>query len=74
MKLRTTCEHMLWAGFFGINENGDQPECDTEIEEEIEEDCLETDEDGTIRPCYSVQCPKCGAWLEWPHAWEIVEE
>lgn len=73
MKLRTTCETELWAGFFGINENGDQPICNTEIEEEVEEDSIEQDEDG-LRPCYAVRCPSCGSLLEWPQSWEIVTE
>jgi hypothetical protein len=71
--LRTTCETELWAGFFGIDETGRQPECDQEILEELEEDSLEIEEDGTMRPCYSVQCPKCKTWLEWPHAWYLVQ-
>ncbi len=72
MKLQTTCEAEIWSGFFGINENGDQPECGAVIEEEVEEDCVERDEYG-IRPCYSVRCPKCGILLEWPQEWEIIE-
>lgn len=71
MKLRTTCEAILWVGFFGINENGDQPECGCEIEEEVEDDCIDTESPG-IRPSYSVRCPKCGSLLEWPHEWEII--
>lgn len=71
-KLRTTCERELWAGFFGINENGDQPECSTEIEIEVEEEDIERDKQG-IRPYFAVECPKCHGVLEWPHAWEIVE-
>ena len=65
--LQTSCETELWAGFFGIDETGRQPECDQEILEELEED-------GTMRPCYSVQCPKCKTWLEWPHRWELLPQ
>jgi hypothetical protein len=72
-KLRTECGAELWAGFFGINTNGDQPECTEEIIEEVDEDCIERDESG-IRPCYAVRCPKCGILLEWPQEWEIVED
>lgn len=71
MKIRTVCEHEIWAGFFGINENGDQPECCEEIELEVEEDCIES-KDGCIRPSFSIDCPKCGATLDWPQEWEIV--
>jgi len=70
--LRTTCETDLWAGFFGIDETGRQSECDQELIEEVEEDSLVVDEDGTMRPCYSIECPKCGSLLEWPHAWEAL--
>ena len=71
MKLSTICGHEKWAGFFGINENGDQPECTEEIEIEVKEDCIER-EDENIRLNFSVECPGCGALLEWPHEWEIV--
>ena len=73
VRLRTVCGRELWAGFFGINEHGDQPECYCEITEDVEEDSVERDEDGTVRPCYSVECPSCGGLLEWPHEWEIIE-
>jgi hypothetical protein len=73
MKLRTVCETELWAGFFWINENGDQPECGQEIEIEIDEDCIEEDEYG-IRPASAIKCPKCHTWLVWPQEWEVVKE
>jgi len=71
MKLSTICGHEKWAGFFGINENGDQPECTEEIEIDVEEDCI-IKEDGYVRPAFSVECPGCGVLLEWPQEWEIV--
>jgi hypothetical protein len=64
--LRTTCGTELCAGFFEIYE------CDQELIEEVEEDSLVVDEDGTMRPCYSIECPKCGSLLGWPHAWEAL--
>jgi hypothetical protein len=73
VRLRTTCGRELWAGFFGINENGYQPECGCEITEDVEPESLERDEDGTVRPCYAVECPECKGLLEWPHEWEIIE-
>jgi hypothetical protein len=72
--LKTTCEGELWAGFFGINANGDQPECDAEITIEVEEDCTETDKYGNIRPSFSVECPKCHRDIDWPQEWEVVED
>jgi len=69
--LQTTCEHELWAGFFGIDERGSQPECGQVVTVEIDdEDEIDADEDGTIRPCFSVECPRCGGLLEWPQAWQ----
>lgn len=73
MKLSTTCEHVILAGFFGINENGHQPECGEEIEIQVEVESVETDEFGDTRPCFSVECPKCNNDLDWPQIWEIVE-
>ena len=73
IQLETTCEQELWAGFFGINSNGDQPECGNFITEVVEEESIEFDETG-IRPCYSVRCTKCGALLEWPQQWELSDE
>jgi hypothetical protein len=73
MKLSTTCEHTIWAGFFGINENGDQPECGEVIEIEVEEECVEVDRHGDVRPCFSVECPNCHNDLEWPQIWEVVK-
>lgn len=70
MILITTCGNEIWSGFFGINANGDQPECGCEIEIEVDDDCIEY-EGKTLRPAFSVQCPKCGAYLEWPQEWEI---
>ena len=70
--LRTECTMELWAGFFGIDVNGTQPECGHEFEIEVEVDSLETSDDGTVRPCYGVHCPKCNSLLEWPQAWELV--
>jgi hypothetical protein len=72
VRLSTVCGHTLWAGFFGIDQSGNQPECQCEIVEDVDVDCLEIDATGT-RPCYSVECPSCGAVLEWPQEWEIVE-
>jgi len=72
VKLETICEQELWAGFFGINANGDQPECGQEIIIEVEEDCIDTDDDGNIRPSYVVECPKCGALLDWPQVWTLI--
>ena len=71
--LRTTCEMETPVGFFGINADGCQPDCGHEFEIEVEAESIETDDDGTIRPCYSVRCPKCKALLEWPQEWEVVE-
>ena len=71
IRLRTTCERELWVGFFGYNENGDQPECTQEITIDVEPECVEK-EDG-IRPSFAVQCPSCKGWLEWPHEWEVIE-
>jgi hypothetical protein len=68
MRLQTTCEHEIWSGFFGINANGDQPECQTEITIDVEDDCIVREED-TIRPSFSVDCPGCGATLDWPQEW-----
>ena len=66
----TTCERELWSGFFGIDEFGTQPECNQVIEILIDDDEeLEIDEDGTIRPVYSVECPRCKGSLDWPQAW-----
>jgi hypothetical protein len=73
MKISTTCEQILWAGFFGNNPNGDQPECGTYIELDVEEDYIDKEEPG-IRPSYSIRCPKCNALLEWPQEWEEVKE
>jgi len=72
IRLRTICEGELWAGFFGINANGDQPECMEEIEIDVEDESIEVDSDGTIRPCYSIECPNCHRYLEWPQKWEVV--
>jgi len=72
MKLRTTCEKEIWVGFFGMNANGDQPECLEEIEIEVDEDCIDEDHTG-IRPSFTVECPKCHSLLEWPQVWEIVD-
>ena len=74
MKLRTTCGHTIWAGFFGINEHGNQPECGEEIEIEVEEECIEVDKHGDTRPCFSVECSNCHNYLEWPQIWEVVDE
>lgn len=71
IRLQTICETELWAGFFGIDSNGTQSECGCVIEIEVESDCIEQDEDG-IRPSFSVECPKCHRWLEWPQNWEIL--
>ena len=70
--LRTVCEMELWAGFFGVDTNGNQPECGHEFTIEIESDSIAVDVDGTVRPCYGVNCPKCNSLLEWPQAWEVV--
>jgi hypothetical protein len=72
VQLQTICEAELWSGFFGIDETGRQPECGCVITEQAEEDSIEVDQDGKMRPCYSVQCPQCGFLLEWPQAWEPV--
>ena len=73
MKLTTTCERILFAGYFGIDEIGTQPECGCVVEIEIEdkdvEECIEYDGDN-IRPSFSVECPKCKTMLEWPQVWE----
>ena len=68
MKLRTTCYMETPVGFFGINADGYQPDCGYEPE------CVETNEDGSVRPCYAVQCSSCNSLLEWPQEWEIVDE
>ena len=73
VRLTTTCQRELWAGFFGYNANGDQPECPQEITVDVEEECVER-EDGIIRPSFAVECPACGGLLEWPHEWEIDNE
>ena len=72
MKLKTICERELFAGFFGINERGDQPECGTEIIIEVDEESIEREGD-IIRPCFSVECPGCHACIDWPQEWEIIE-
>ena len=69
--LETVCEAELWAGFFGIDETGSQPECNTTITEEVDEDCIDVDDEG-VRPSYTVSCPKCGCSLEWPQTWTIL--
>lgn len=70
--LETECENLLFVGFFGMNENGDWPECGEYITEDVEEDSLVVDEYGT-RPCYEVECPKCGCSLGWPHNWSVLK-
>ena len=72
IKLQTICTMELWAGYFGIDEDGNQPECGEVINIKVEQEDIETDEDGTIRPCYAIRCPKCKMNLEWPQAWETV--
>lgn len=74
IRLRTICEAELWAGFFGYNTNGDQPECGFEIIEDVEEESLEVDQQGNMRPCYAIECPKCGTTIEWPQEWEVIEK
>lgn len=72
MVLRTECQNEMFAGFFGINADGMQPECGTVITEEVDGlDGFEADREG-VRPAYAVTCPGCGCQLEWPHDWEIV--
>jgi hypothetical protein len=73
MKLQTVCEHILFAGFFGTDQNGSQPTCGQVIVEDVEEECLEQDENG-LRPSYSINCPKCGTELCWPHVWYVVDD
>ena len=70
--LRTTCGAELWAGFFGIDCNGNQPECGHEFEIEVEEESVEIDKHGDIRVCFGIECPVCKTLLEWPQVWEIV--
>lgn len=70
--LRTTCEMEIWSGFFGIDCEGNQPECGCEVEIEVELESIEVDADGTLRPCFGVQCPGCKCLLEWPQSWEVV--
>lgn len=72
--MRTTCGATIWSGFFGYNENGDHEECYCEIEEIVEEESVEFDEHGPIRPCYPVDCPECGASIEGPQEWELIAE
>jgi len=71
--IRTTCGCEGWAGFFGYNENGDQPECNADVVLEVEEDCL-YEEDGRLYLAYDETCPVCGGNLVWPQEWEIVKE
>lgn len=71
IKLQTICEVELWEGVFGIDQFGTQPTCNTIIDEDVEKDSLEIDKDGTMRPCYAVQCPNCKSELEWPQTWWI---
>jgi hypothetical protein len=72
IRMRTTCDHEIWAGFFGVDPNGTQPECGCEITIDVEPDCIEYEDGKMARPSYSVECPKCKALLEWPQEWEIV--
>lgn len=74
ISLQTTCKAEIWSGFYGIDEYGTQPECGNLITVEVEADSIETDEDGTMRPCFSVNCSKCGSELAWPHAWQPTRE
>jgi hypothetical protein len=74
IKLTTTCGGELWSGFFGINANGDTLECTQEIEIEIEEESLETDDEGDVRPCFAINCSNCGRQIDWPQIWEIQLE
>ena len=63
---------MLWAGFFGIDTDGNQPECNNEIEAEFSEGEIEYDAalEGYITSAFT--CPRCKNVLEWPQTWDIV--
>lgn len=59
----------IWSGFFGIDEDGNQPECGTHIRIEVEEESVVWGKDGPY-PCYDIECPKCkglldSAYTEW---------
>jgi len=69
MKVKTDCGHILWAGHFGINESGDQPECLHVIRMDVEEACYTHVEYG-IELSFSSRCPKCNSTIESDHLWE----
>jgi hypothetical protein len=74
MRLTTICESILWAGFFGINEHGDQPECLHETAVEVEDEDEYTEDKDGLRPVAEYSCPSCGGSLGWPQKWVIMEE
>ena len=69
--LSTTCEIEIWSGFFGVDCDGTHPECGQDIEVHVDD--YEEDEDGSCRPHFSVECPKCKNILEWPQEWECTD-
>jgi len=76
IKLETTCTMEIWSGFFGIDVEGNQPECGEVIQIEVEPDSLIIEDDGTAYPCYSIECPKCKGVLEsGPYTtWDILSD
>jgi len=60
MKLEATCRCELFAGFFGIDASGNQPECGNTIEIDVElDDLIKVDDDSFCLP-YSIECESCG--------------
>lgn len=69
--LTTVCERELFAGYFGLDADGTQPECLQIIEVEVSEEEIDYGDDGVPRPPFTVTCPSCGNTIEWPHEWAI---
>ena len=63
----------LFAGFFGIDANGTQPECGATVVVELDEESVELDGDGYPRPCFEVTCQSCGGVID-PTCcdWEVL--
>ena len=59
MIVEATCNCEIFAGFFGIDANGNQPECGNVLRIEVDEDEIEY-EDDLIKLPYSVKCDSCG--------------
>lgn len=74
LTIQTVCQQELWAGFFGINENGDQPACNQIITVQMGKDCIDFNPDGSIKSVPAFKCPKCKSLLEWPQEWYVVND